>query len=409
MPVSTRNPSIDDPIDPGVGMMAMQRPSGSGHGKVDELEPALVERHTARAMELAEELAPKLRLMIKRRIPPRLKSRIEIEDVLHGAFIRLRTSLSHRSPGSDEVLRAWVIRSVLNEWHDQRRRHEAQCRGVDCEGPLPDGSVVMLLAGMGVSTSCGLRETIERIHETVKPEVFEIIWLRAADGLTYKEIGDIAGKSEDTIGKCYVRASRRSRRWSPPRSRPRCSRVGDVPPRIPLSRSRTSRQCEGRPLSLYVDPSLNFDDLSEGDDDPDLPLLREFLGRWEGRKPRRNARRSSWSIARNTLAWRSDSAASSRPRASFATRRIRTPSGSDHTGSSASWRSAGWARSTRPRTRSSTARWRSRRSASAGPPTRNSSNVSSTSGRPWPACTTPISCRSTARGRTTGSSTSRCR
>ena len=64
----------------------------------------------------------------------------------------------------------------------------------------------MLLAGMGVSTSCGLRETIERIHEAVKPEVFEIIWLRAVDGLTYKEIGDIAGKPEDTIGKCYVRA-----------------------------------------------------------------------------------------------------------------------------------------------------------------------------------------------------------
>ena len=105
MPVSTRNPSIDDPIDPGVGMMAMQRPSGSGHGKVDELDRALVERYTARAMELAEELSPKLRLMIKRRIPPRLKSRIEVEDVLQEAFIRLRKSLASRSPGSDEDLR----------------------------------------------------------------------------------------------------------------------------------------------------------------------------------------------------------------------------------------------------------------------------------------------------------------
>ena len=34
-------------------------------------------------------------------------------------------------------------------------------------------------------------------------------------------------------------------------------------------------------MSTHVDPSLNFDDLSEGDDDPDLPLLREFLDRWE--------------------------------------------------------------------------------------------------------------------------------
>ena len=56
-----------------------------------------------------------------------------------------------------------------------------------------------------------------------------------------------------------------------------------------------------------------------------------------------------------------------------------------------------------------TARLRSRRSASAGLPTRNSSNDSSTSGKPWLASTTPTSCRSTARAKTMGSSTSRCR
>ena len=35
-------------------------------------------------------------------------------------------------------------------------------------------------------------------------------------------------------------------------------------------------------MNLYDDPFLDFDDLSEGDDDPDLPQLSEFLDRWEG-------------------------------------------------------------------------------------------------------------------------------
>src|SRR5262249_35430540 len=78
--------------------------------------------------------------------------------------------------------------------------------------------------------------------------------------------------------------SRRSRGLSLHRSRPHRSRVQDVPPQIPLSPSHSPRRCEGRPLNNDVDSFLNFDDLSEGDDDPDLPLLQEFLGSWEGAK-----------------------------------------------------------------------------------------------------------------------------
>jgi RNA polymerase sigma factor (sigma-70 family) len=184
----------------------MERPPGSGDGEAGGSDRALVERHRARAVELGEELKPKLRLMIERRISPGLRRRIEIEDVLQGAFIRLSASLASRSPASDEMLRAWVFRSVLNEWHDQRRRNEAPCRGTGGEEPLPDGSVVMLLAGMGVSTNYGLKEAIERIREAVKLEAFEIIWMHAVDGFTHKEIAVIVGKTQDAVGRCYLRA-----------------------------------------------------------------------------------------------------------------------------------------------------------------------------------------------------------
>ena len=166
----------------------------------------LVEDNRERAAELGRELAPALRLMIERRISPSLKCRIAVEDVIQGAFLGLSDSLASGDPGSDEILRAWVFRSILNEWHDQRRWNEAQCRSVRGEEPLPDGSVMLLLAGIGVSTNCGIKESVDRIREAVTKEDFEIVWLHAVDELGHKKIAAIVGKTEDAVGRCYLRA-----------------------------------------------------------------------------------------------------------------------------------------------------------------------------------------------------------
>lgn len=190
----------------------MGRLPRAGEDGSDRPSLAMVESNRARAVEISKELTPVLRLMIERRISPWLKSRISVDDVLQGAFIRLSDSLASRSPGSDEALRAWVFRSVLNEWHDQRRWNEAQRRNVRGEEPLPDGTVMLLLAGMGVSTNCGIKESVERIRSAVTKEAFEIVWLHAVDELSHGKIAEIVGKSEDAVGRCYLRALEKIRK-----------------------------------------------------------------------------------------------------------------------------------------------------------------------------------------------------
>lgn len=181
-------------------VIVMKGPSGSAADNEDKLTG------------LFKELSPRLRSMVERRMPPGLGRRIGAEDILQGAFVRLRESVSSDGPGSDEELSACIFRAVLNEWHDQRRRNKAACRNFSAEEPFPDGSVVMLLKGMGVSTNCGLKETTERIREAVKPEVFEIVWMHAVDGFTHKEIAVIVGKAENTVGRCYLRALEKIRK-----------------------------------------------------------------------------------------------------------------------------------------------------------------------------------------------------
>lgn len=174
---------------------ADERPTGPTVGEV-----------RARTMALREELLPTLRAMIERRLSPRHRRRADVDDVLNEAFIRLDRSLSVKAPESEAMCRAWVFRSTLNAWQDQKRRNTAKRRDVSEEAPLPVGSIEMLLSGIGVATACGLKETVDRIRESIKPSEFEVVWMRSVDGLSFGEIADIVGKPEGTVAKCHHRA-----------------------------------------------------------------------------------------------------------------------------------------------------------------------------------------------------------
>src|SRR4051812_8906663 len=78
---------------------------------------------------------------------------------------------------------------------------------------------------------------------------------------------------------------RRSGRPSPRRSRPRVSRDFGASRRVHTVRAFAAWQNQGSRMS-HVDAEFLglFDDLSDRDDDPDGPLLREFIVRWEDAK-----------------------------------------------------------------------------------------------------------------------------
>jgi RNA polymerase sigma-70 factor (ECF subfamily) len=155
---------------------------------------------------LYEQLRPRLLRMVQGRIGPRLRGRIDAEDVLQDALRRLVENLDEKRPASEEQLRAWLFKKVWSQLQDELRRWNTSQRDVDRVGPLPDESIADLIHRIGLSTRLGLEDVVELIRRALKPTEFEIIWLRIVDELSYGEIAEIFDLAEDTVRKRHVRA-----------------------------------------------------------------------------------------------------------------------------------------------------------------------------------------------------------
>ena len=104
--------------------------------------------------------------------------------------------------------RAWllaIVRNTVRTWHD-RNRHHAKATEFDeklhSEGIADDHPEA---SAVRKSESEALREAIERLPA----EFREVIVLRELEGLSYKEISDVAGVPVGTVMSRLSRARRR--------------------------------------------------------------------------------------------------------------------------------------------------------------------------------------------------------
>ena len=177
----------------------MASPERTSHD--DELE-----RLHERALVVFHELEPKLRGMIEKRISPRLKGRVDVEGIFQIALCEILKSLESKQPKSDAELRAWIFKRTWSRWQDDLRRWRVRDRRGAREEPLPSGSDVALVGGIGVATNCGLRETVERIRDALKPVDFQIVELRIVDELSYDELAEFLNLTPEAVRKRFTRA-----------------------------------------------------------------------------------------------------------------------------------------------------------------------------------------------------------
>ncbi len=159
-----------------------------------------------RALVVFQELKPTLLGMIEKRISPRLKGKVDVEVVLQNVLSGLLKSLESNQPRSDAELRAWIFKRTWSRWQDELRRWSTRARDIVREEPLPSGSDVALVGGIGVSTHFGLKETVERIREALKPIDFQIVELRIVDELPYEELAEFLNLTPDAVRKRFARA-----------------------------------------------------------------------------------------------------------------------------------------------------------------------------------------------------------
>jgi RNA polymerase sigma-70 factor, ECF subfamily len=132
----------------------------------------------------------------------------DAEDVVQDACLRAFTYRdSFRGEGAGSA-RAWLLTIVRNTAYSWRRRQRPADQGMEFDETLHSESVAddhpesVLLAQ-------DTRATLRRALDQLPPEFREVIVLRELEGLSYREIGEVAGVPVGTVMSRLSRARER--------------------------------------------------------------------------------------------------------------------------------------------------------------------------------------------------------
>ncbi len=168
--------------------------------------------------KIFEEHRAKLLAMLKGRIDPALRARIEPEEILNEAFLQARDRWQDFKQ-SGMTSYSWLYRRVLDCLFDQYDRHTAQKRDIYRQRRLPEGSASQIGLGLvnrGSSPSGALarKELEQRMRQALgmlRPEDMDILCMRHYDQLSLSEAAQVLGISGGTARQRYARARLRLR------------------------------------------------------------------------------------------------------------------------------------------------------------------------------------------------------
>jgi RNA polymerase sigma-70 factor (ECF subfamily) len=158
---------------------------------------------------LFEQCGERLLSLIRLRMGPKLRSRMESEDLLNATLLRAFRSFDSLEARNTPALMAWLGRIAESEIRDQADRLNAQRRDAAKEVALDTG-MGELAARLRSQTSrlvlSESRAKLERAIGQLPDEYREIVLLRHYEELGYKEIGACLGKSPDACRMLLARA-----------------------------------------------------------------------------------------------------------------------------------------------------------------------------------------------------------
>jgi RNA polymerase sigma-70 factor (ECF subfamily) len=122
------------------------------------------------------------------------------EDLTSVTFIKALEAIRTFDPNKGE-LRAWLYRIARNALIDHYRNPlRSQTQNIETVWDLPGDEVTSLQTERAIDAAA-----LHKALKTLKPAQREIVMLRVWEGLSYKEIAALTGKTE---GNCKVLFSR---------------------------------------------------------------------------------------------------------------------------------------------------------------------------------------------------------
>jgi RNA polymerase sigma-70 factor (ECF subfamily) len=169
--------------------------------------------------QLWEEYRPRLLAMLSRRIDPALTVRVDPEEVLADTFLDASRDWRRFRSRDDMSAYAWMYRLALDRLIETWRRETRGRRDLRRNRPWPEQSSVALgLSLVGPATSpseaaarCELKQQMARALECLKDDYREVLWMRHSEQLSFAEVGQVLGVTENTATVRYVRALKRLR------------------------------------------------------------------------------------------------------------------------------------------------------------------------------------------------------
>jgi len=132
----------------------------------------------------------------------------DAEDVVQDACLRaLKYFDSFRGEGGTSA-RAWLLAIVRNTAYTWRRRHRADTLATEFD-ETQHSHAVADDHPEGVLLQKAAKETLGRALDRLAPEFREVIILRELEGLSYKEISEVAGVPNGTVMSRLSRARTR--------------------------------------------------------------------------------------------------------------------------------------------------------------------------------------------------------
>jgi len=158
---------------------------------------------------LLERYAGKLLAVVRVRLGPSLRGRVESGDVLQECLIKAYQRFA-QFEGEDRALMAWLARIAENQVRDLAEFHGRERRDARREVALEDdGPRALAARARSVSSQVALGERqrqLERALEALEPDHREVIVLRKLHELSFREIGERMDRSEDAARMLLARA-----------------------------------------------------------------------------------------------------------------------------------------------------------------------------------------------------------
>jgi RNA polymerase sigma factor (sigma-70 family) len=174
---------------------------------LDALLDRLCEGDPQAAEQVFLAYEPFLRLVVRRHLPERLRSKLDSADVVQSVWADVvqgfRTSGWHFD--STGHLRAFLVKATRNRLHDVFRRHHT---AMELERPLPEGSEPLLSAHQPRPSEIAQAADVwDKLLALCPPDHHDVLRLRR-QGLQLTEIAERTGLHEGSVRRILRKLAR---------------------------------------------------------------------------------------------------------------------------------------------------------------------------------------------------------